>query len=239
MAVKRKKDRVEAGAPLWMVTYGDMVTLLLTFFVMLLAMSEVKKDERFIDFMQAIKEAFGYVGGTQSMPTEFMQIPKNVQLAELLIVPPNPFDLSKSPDEGVRGKYTTVTYIRPGDRFAVGSPILFPPGSATLDEGELAKVAVQAEQLSGHSTLIEVRGHCSRLPVEDGAYQDHTELSYQRARAVGQALVRSGIAPQRIMLVAAGTIQPVNDRAYTSAERRQNDLVEILQIDQNVDEFRR
>ena len=63
MAVKKKPAAESAGAPLWMVTYGDMVTLLLTFFVMLLAMSEVKKDDRFIDFMQAIREAFGYVGG--------------------------------------------------------------------------------------------------------------------------------------------------------------------------------
>ena len=95
MAVKKKERQVAAGAPAWMVTYGDLVTLLLTFFVMLLAMSEVKKDERFIDFMQAIKAAFGYVGGVRSIPPDFTQIPQNVQLAELLIIPPNPHDLSQ------------------------------------------------------------------------------------------------------------------------------------------------
>ena len=68
MAVKKKAKSQPEGAPLWMVTYGDMVTLLLTFFVMLLAMSEVKKDDRFVDFMQAIREAFGYVGGMDGDP---------------------------------------------------------------------------------------------------------------------------------------------------------------------------
>jgi chemotaxis protein MotB len=238
MAVKKKERQVAAGAPAWMVTYGDLVTLLLTFFVMLLAMSEVKKDERYVDFMQAIKAAFGYVGGVRSIPPDFTQIPKNVQLAELLVIPPNPHDLSQSPDEGVRGKRRRVTYIRPGKRFAVGSPVWFPPLSAVLDEAQLAKIAEQAKQLEGHSTLIEVRGHCSRLPAEDSLFEDHADLSYQRARAVSQALVRFRIAPERITLVAAGTIQPVNYRAYTQAEQQQNDLVEILQIDQNVDEFR-
>jgi chemotaxis protein MotB len=239
MAVKKKDAPVAAGAPAWMVTYGDMVTLLLTFFVMLLAMSEVKKDERFIDFMQAIKEAFGYVGGAQTLPTDLTEIPKNVELATMLIVPPNPCNLSQSPDEGLRGKHSNVTRIRPGERFAVGSPILFPSGSASLTDGELARIAAQAEQLEGYSTLIEVRGHCSLLPVASGAFQDHADLAYQRARAVRQALIDCGIAPKRIILVAAGTIQPVKDRAYTRTEKQQNDLVEILQIDQNVDEFRR
>lgn len=238
MAVKKKEPEVAAGAPGWMVTYGDMVTLLLTFFVMLLAMSEVKKNERFVDFMQAIKEAFGYVGGVRTIPPEFTQVPKNVQLARLLTVPPNPHDLSQSPDEGVHGKRARVTYIRAGERFTVGSPVWFPPVSAALDEAELAKIAEQAKQLEGHSTLIEVRGHCSRLPVEDSVFEDHADLSYQRARAVSQALIRFGITPERITLVAAGTIQPINNRAYTPSELQQNDLVEILQIDQNVDEFR-
>ena len=157
MAVKKKERQVAAGAPAWMVTYGDLVTLLLTFFVMLLAMSEVKKDERFVDFMQAIKAAFGYVGGVRSIPPDFTQIPQNVQLATLLVIPPNPHDLSQSPDEGVRGKRRRVTYIRPGKQFAVGSPVWFPPLSAALDEAQLAKIAAQAKQLEGHSTLIEVR----------------------------------------------------------------------------------
>jgi len=238
MAVKKKERQVAAGAPAWMVTYGDLVTLLLTFFVMLLAMSEVKKDDRFVDFMQAIKQAFGYVGGVQSIPPDFTQVPKNVQLANLLTIPPNPHDLSQSPDEGVHGKHARVMYIRAGERFAVGSPAWFPPLSAALDEAELAKIAEQAKQLEGHSTLIEVRGHCSSLPVEDSVFEDHADLSYQRARAVSQALVRFGIAPERITLVVAGTIQPINNRAYTPTERQQNDLVEILQVDQNVDEFR-
>ena len=65
MAVKKKKAEAPAGAPDWMVTYGDMVTLLLTFFVLLLAMSEIKQDQKMMDFMQAVKEAFA----TRAVPS--------------------------------------------------------------------------------------------------------------------------------------------------------------------------
>ena len=41
----KKKEEQEEGAPAWMVTYGDMVTLLLCFFVLLFSMSEIKKDK--------------------------------------------------------------------------------------------------------------------------------------------------------------------------------------------------
>ena len=40
-----KKEEARAGAPEWMVTYGDMMSLLLVFFVALVSMSEIKKDK--------------------------------------------------------------------------------------------------------------------------------------------------------------------------------------------------
>ena len=94
MAFKRKEPKAAEGAPLWMVTYGDMVTLLLAFFVMLLAMSEVKKDSRFVDFMQAIKEAFGYVSGVNQTPLEEVEIPRNVPLALMRKIPIRPENCS-------------------------------------------------------------------------------------------------------------------------------------------------
>ena len=53
MALARQTGRPK-GAPEWLVTYGDAMTLLLCFFVIIVSMSEVKKDERFQRVMERL-----------------------------------------------------------------------------------------------------------------------------------------------------------------------------------------
>ncbi len=55
---KKKKDEGGGGAPAWMVTYSDMVTLLLTFFVLLLSMANMD-PVKFTEASSSLKDAFG------------------------------------------------------------------------------------------------------------------------------------------------------------------------------------
>ena len=52
----------DEGAPTWVVTFGDMMSLLLTFFILMFSMSELKMD-RFLLASQSLREA---VGGTEA-----------------------------------------------------------------------------------------------------------------------------------------------------------------------------
>ncbi len=237
MAVKKKKPAAAAGAPAWMVTYGDMVTLLLTFFVLLLAMSETKQNQQMIDFMQAVKQAFGYVGGAQHLPTEEVLIPKNIDSMSVLIVPVHPKDLGRTSDEGPQGKRDRVTYIRPDNHYQPGGRFRFAELSAELSQGEADRIVEYARQLRGHTTLIEVRGYCSKRPVDDTAFADHMDLSIQRARAAAAVLIGNGINPKRILIVGAGTAQPITPSSSDAGQRQRNDVVELLQIDKTIDEF--
>ena len=232
------QEEVEEGAPEWMVTYGDMVTLLLTFFVLLLSMSEVKQDQKMIEFMQAIKEAFGYSGGQLKLPTEVVNVPKNVNEARMLVLAVQPDNLGYTNDQGPRGKRTQVNVRPRGDEYKPGGAFQFPELSAGLEGVEREKLDEYAKsQLRGYTTLIEVHGHCSKRPVEGTDFLDHIDLSYQRARAVALELVKDGIDPRRIKVVAAGTTQPLAPSTPDVAERSRNDIVEIIQIDQTIDEF--
>ena len=57
------------GAPEWVVTYGDMMSLLLTFFIMLVSLSELKKDGGTLRAMlDSINEAFGPTEGSIGVP---------------------------------------------------------------------------------------------------------------------------------------------------------------------------
>ncbi|MFH1746877.1 MAG: flagellar motor protein MotB [Planctomycetota bacterium] len=238
MAIARKAEKAEAGAPAWMVTYGDMVTLLLTFFVLLLAMSEVKKEEQFLEFMQAIREAFGYVGGAQQTPIEEVDVPLNVALSEMLIIPIHSENFSKVPDPGVRGKQPAARDNRPGEIFVVGGRLCFPSLSALLTEQEAARIPQLATELRGHNTLIEITGHCSRKPLAGTSFNSHFDLAYQRALAVAEVLIDHGINPQRLILRAAGSNEPVEAHTYTEEDLSRNDLVEIYQVDVRIAEPR-
>jgi chemotaxis protein MotB len=231
-----KKEAKEEGAPAWMVTYGDMVTLLLTFFVMLLAMSEVKKEDQFLDFMQAVRKAFGYIGGIRHVPMEEIHVPRNIQLSQMLLIPINWEDFSKSPEAGIRGKQPQTRDNRPGDIYVVGGRIQFPSLSAEITEKERVSIPPLAQELRGLNTMLKVIGHCSQKPTQGTEFADHFDLAYQRACAVRDALVAEGINERRILIEVAGTNDLVTQRAYTDPDRLQNDLVEITQIDLRVNE---
>ncbi len=57
MATMARKRKAEDGAPAWVVTYGDMMSLLLTFFIILVSMSELKADHKFQRVMESLRQA--------------------------------------------------------------------------------------------------------------------------------------------------------------------------------------
>jgi len=69
MATKKPKTE-EPGVPEWVVTFGDMMSLLLCFFILLQMFSELKQDHEYQRVITAIKEAFGYAGGIGVMPID-------------------------------------------------------------------------------------------------------------------------------------------------------------------------
>ena len=66
MAKKKCKDCPKAGSPAWMTTYGDMVTLLLTFFVMLFTTARIDGRE-FKLILSAFQGALGIFDGGQTL----------------------------------------------------------------------------------------------------------------------------------------------------------------------------
>lgn len=236
MAIQKKNDP-PAGAPEWLVTYGDMVTLLLTFFVLLVAMSEVKQNQRMMDFMQAVQEAFGYVGGVRYLPNEEVIVPKNMDDMSFLVLPIYPDNLGRCNDEGSKGKQDLVTTIRPGKEYQPGGRFDFAELSAELSPEETERVVDYARDLRGFSTVIEIRGHCNKRPVDGTSFVDHMDLSIQRARTVEKILLANGVDSQRIRVVGAGTTQPVTRSTADVNLRTRNDIVEIIQIDQTIEDM--
>jgi len=74
-----------------MVTYGDAMTLLLCFFVIMVSMSELKHNQRFQQVMESLRRAFGgYQGSVGALPID--NVPTNTLIARLLELEVPEFD---------------------------------------------------------------------------------------------------------------------------------------------------
>jgi chemotaxis protein MotB len=237
MALNKKCKCPPPGAPDWMVTYGDMVTLLLTFFVLLFTFMKPKEEEHILQLLEALRQQFGFRGGDMTLPTDEVFVPKNMPWMTVLQIPIYPHDLSPTEDEGLRAQRPKVTSIREADHFEKGGRMMFPELSAELSPADRKRLAEYATTLRGHTFMIEIRGHTSKRPVDGTPFANHFDLAYQRAEAVADVLVQEGIEAERLLITAAGTARPVTRRAYDQDERKRNDLVEILQLDQTVTDF--
>lgn len=237
---RSKKPEPAVGAPEWMVTYGDTMTLLLCFFVIIVSMSEIKEDEKFARVMESLRKAFGgYSGSIGTMPIDTP--PLNSLLKKLLEIElPRLKNITHGDTdvEGIHGKKFRVTNVRDGIEVVVGGTITFPRFSAVLmGEGRML-IAKTAERIRGYNTKILVRGHATRemLP-DDSLYADGRDLSYARARAVMRELEANGVRNVRLIPVALGNTEPLVQQAYTEQRRALNRRVEILVTEDLIDDF--
>lgn len=234
---KRKREE-QAGAPAWMVTYGDMMSLLLCFFVMLVAMSQIKADEKFEQVMQSLREAFGYQGGIGRVPTDRPPTLSLLQRLETIVIPRRLQKIGDSHEVGIEGRQFRVTQIREGLQITVGGRIAFDRFSARLKSEAEQLIARVAEKIRGHTTKIEVRGHTTREPLpKDSPFKDWQDLSYHRAKAVAAALIKNGVDPRRVRTTACGASEPLVRQAYEERRRALNRRVEIIVNEALVSDF--
>lgn len=234
----RKPAQVEEGAPLWVLTYGDMMSLLLTFFILLAAFSEIKDEDKYQEVSKSIQEAFGFLGGVGVVPSH---IPPNVSptLREMAVAAQN-FDLSKgeSPERGQDGRHTTVKTVREGLQFCLGGGAAFDEGRAEIRPEVMDDLIKVASIVHGYNHKIEIRGHTSKAPLpQECLFKDHMDLSLARARAVSDFLVMQGVNARRIRVAGVGDTEPLVDRAYDPEERKINSRVEITVLESLVTDF--
>lgn len=226
------EEEPEPGIPEWVVTFGDMMSLLLTFFIMLVSMSEIKQEEKFQAMLESMRRQFGHDSSVTSIvPGE--TTPRNSNLPTLASMGrAKRQDVMRggNPVKAVTGETPRVQTIRPGRNATVGGVIFFEEDSANVTAENEEKLKQIAEQIVGKPQKIEIRGHTSRKRTVKG---DHWDLSYQRCHNTMKFLIGEGIDPERIRLGAAGAHEPLNNGEDIES-RKQNARVEVLMWDEAV-----
>jgi chemotaxis protein MotB len=222
-----------------MVTYGDMVTLLLCFFVLIVSFSEIKKEEEFQSVVEEIQKSFGMRGGGGKLPTKDDPALSLIERLEAVRMRQEKVpNKSNVKDPGQTGREPRVTTIREGKQYAIGGKILFEPGSAELSDRMKSQLVdlVERVKLKDSTNKIELIGHASSMELAnaDGTSGDLRLLSYQRAAAVENFLTGNEIPEafrlegKRFFLAGAADREPIDPRGINSDETRNNRRVEII-----------
>ena len=223
----KKKPPAEEGAPAWMLTYGDMITLVLCFFVILFSLSEIKKD-RVTRTMRAFQKQFGVLPAYKATLQVFVETRRMTQTESNVL------------RRGPLGKHLNVQVIDPGRKMkiVIGGKSLFREGEEyLLPEGrEFIRTDV-APSLRGYENKLEVRGHTASASYDVGSrWRDAWQLSYHRAYNVMRFLVEEcNLEERRFRVVACGDTEPIASN-LTEEGRIQNRRVEIVMTEEFVSE---
>ena len=192
MPYKPSKPKHEEGTDSWLMSYADMITLLLCFFIIFVSISE-PKEKYLAAAMEGMQARFG-----------------SVNLA-------NPFNAVFRSLEGVIDQYdlyrdATLERFERGMELEIASSRLFLENSAELnpENEELMQhmaEAFKAAEFADYTLVVE--GHTSDAPLENHPkFASNWEFSAERAVSVVRALERDGIPAERLRAVGMAGAKP-------------------------------
>lgn len=222
----RKVDS-SSGAPKWMVTFGDLMSLLLCFFVLLLSFSTMD-PAMFKEVAGALKNAFG----VQKKELVY-EMPKGVDIVSREFVPVFNVEVilekikSAIRLELIKGE-VQVEALDDRVILHLSEEVTFPPGQADLQpeaQSVMTRIRQIIEEVPGE---VLVAGHTDSRPVRNARFSSNWSLSAARAAAVVEFLLETKtIWPKRLAAVGYGDSRPrvPNDTPEHWARNRRVELV--------------
>jgi len=223
MAKRKKTDERPPGAPGWMVTYGDLMSLLLTFFVLLLSFATLE-ERKVKEAISSLKGALGVL--PQSRAERTRPDPRPVT-----IVKPARTEEIKEKVKKLRKELRNrgmESQVRVGQRdkgilnITLSSSLLFRSGSAELLESAYPALEEVADLLRLHmedyDSDVRVEGHTDDVPISERLAQifpSNWELSTARAMSVMRFLT---------------AYKPLRRPVSLEENRKHNRRVEIVAI---------
>lgn len=236
----------KAGAPDWMVTFSDLMTLLLTFFVLLLSMAETdtKKIESGV---KSIKDAFSGKLTADDMVIVGEALPEFSAIQSPVFVDkPKKKQENDSDEENEKRlkvmddelkvaleneiKNQKVTYQAQKERIIIEYPeeSSFKSGSADLSPSMKRATHKLAFILQNKDVKIVVAGYTDTIPISNGRFRSNWDLSASRAASIAHELtLYTYFPPERIEVIGHGEGFPKmpND---TPENRAKNRRVEVM-----------
>ncbi len=195
MSRREPPESKEEGAPEWLTTFSDLMSLLLTFFVLLLSFANMD-IQKFQDMLGSIQGAFGvqtkrkeaeYVAFSPSKYESKVKLTKEDKqvLGMVLSVKSSMSDLTKTyPMDITTEDNGVLIRIQSDALFKKGTAILLPSSKKVLDS--IVKL------LKKNDWMVAIRGHTDDREAKNSKYPSGWELSTARAAAVLRYILAKG-----------------------------------------------
>lgn len=217
----------------YLITFADLITLLLGFFVILYATSQID-GENFKKLQEALKKAFnsgekplldggdGVLDGSRTMLPEPNFPGKregNIDSIENSIRK----SLINYFDEDA------VTMFKEGESIKIDMPekLLFSSGYADIKQDGLKFLDTLADILSDVPNQITIDGHTDNVPISNERFKSNWHLSMQRALNVAYFMSKEGLKEENLAIRAYGEQRPKESNA-TNDGKAKNRRVELI-----------
>ena len=259
MAAKGKKRRGPAAEheneERWLLTYADMITLLMALFMVMFSIANVNKT-KLEALSKSLSEAFsGKIltggeainqsapGSKEGEPTPTPPIPAITPLVTAAETSRLQSAARQEQDDFTRIKREVDEYARRNGLTSkvqttitqrglvirlLTDKVLFDSGQATLKPQSapiLGKVSKLLSVAAQHD--VQVEGHTDNVPIRGSLYPTNWELSTARASGVVRFLIEHGAAKMRMAASGYAALHPISDNR-TTAGRSRNRRVEIV-----------
>ena len=204
---RRKTAEDEDITSFWLITYSDMVTLLLSFFLLMYSFS-VMTEERRHELVEELRTVSANTNVVRERPREDLEQAAREIASQF-----------RQDEAFVENTETEVTV-------GLSSEVTFASGDAALSEAGRAALVRVAAILARLPNTVRVEGHTDSVPVRGGRFSSNWHLSAARAQSVVRLLVENGVDARRLQVIGYGDVRPreAND---TPDGRGRNRRIEI------------
>jgi chemotaxis protein MotB len=237
MAKKKAAAPEPAGesAPMWIVSFADLVTLMMSFFVVLYALKQGGPEQQ-LERTAAIMAQFGNDPPVDANDDLSMAIKRYRGIP----VPTRDKAMghSDSAADGPEGPDPKVTNIRDGKEITSGGSILFDSGSTAITPDAKLVIEKLADLLRGKTNILMIKGHVSadEIALRPSDPQGWT-LSYMRATTVADELTKLGIDRRLLRPVPCGANEPLKAQVYDAETLKQNRRAVIYSTESTLSDY--
>jgi chemotaxis protein MotB len=233
----QKKDKGDGGADDWLTTYADMVTLLLTFFVLLMNPDNPIDSQRIELIMQAFQGLGPLRGGNTLSEGILAELGNNVSSMPSVSRGSRLNEARKKAisefQPEIRNRFVKIKEDERGLIISLAGDILFKRASAEIDlersRTALQKLAVFIDYEAIADRKIRLEGHSDSSPTDpEGPWPTNWELSSARAAAVLHYLVDYGADESRFQVAGFADTVKLKDPELTEEDRAVNRRVDIV-----------
>jgi len=205
--VTRKKNQEDEDiSAFWLITYSDMVTLLLSFFLLMYSFSVLSEEHKqeLVDELRTVSENRIKV----EKPREDLEAAAREIASK--------FEKDQAVVENTETEVTV----------GLSSDVTFASGEATMSEAGRDALGKAGAILAKLPNAIRIEGHTDSVPMRGGRYPSNWHLSAARAQSVVRLLIDAGVDARRMQVIGFSDTRPRADND-TAPGRSKNRRIEI------------